>query len=203
MDVILGNKFMNVIERYNQELNIDGSDINEHLPILREYAEKCDTITEMGVRFVVSTYAFTIANPKKIVSIDIIHPNDHTERYGVSSSYRLKEIENYCTDNNIIFQFIKGDTKSIEIEETDLLFIDTLHTYQQLKAELNLHSNKVKKYIILHDTFSFAHTDDGGNTNCNPCGILPALNEFLKDNNNWSIHKVYENNNGLTILERK
>lgn len=191
MDVILGNKFMNIIERYNQELNIIQSDINEHLPVLREYAEKCDTITEMGVRFVVSTYAFAIANPKKIVSIDIIHPNDYTERYGVSSSYRLKEIEDHCTDNNIIFQFIKGDTKSIEIEETDLLFIDTLHTYEQLKAELNLHSNKVKKYIILHDTFSCARE------------LIPALNEFLKDNNNWSIHKVYENNNGLTILEKK
>ena len=182
---------MNIIERYNQELNIIESDINEHLPVLREYAEKCDTITEMGVRFVVSTYAFAIANPKKIVSIDIIHPNDYTERYGVSSSYRLKEIEDHCTDNNIIFQFIKGDTKSIEIEETDLLFIDTLHTYEQLKAELNLHSNKVKKYIILHDTFSCANE------------FIPALNEFLKDNNNWSIHKVYENNNGLTILEKK
>ena len=102
MDVILRNKFMNIIERYNQELNIIESDINEHLPVLREYAEKCDTITEMGVRFVVSTYAFAIANPKKIVSIDIIHPNDYTERYGVSSSYRLKEIEDHCTDNNII-----------------------------------------------------------------------------------------------------
>lgn len=182
---------MNVIERYNQELNIVESDVNEHLPVLREYAEKCDTITEMGVRFVVSTYAFAIANPKKIVSIDIIHPNDCTERYGVSSSYRLKEIEDYCTDNNIIFQFIKGDTTSIEIEETDLLFIDTLHTYQQLKAELNLHSNKVKKYIILHDTFSCANE------------LIPALNEFLTDNKNWSICKVYENNNGLTILQKK
>jgi len=34
------------------------SDINEHLPALREYASKCGTVAELGVRTKVSTYAF-------------------------------------------------------------------------------------------------------------------------------------------------
>ena len=34
------------------------SDINEHLPALRDLASKCDTVIEMGVRYCVSTWAF-------------------------------------------------------------------------------------------------------------------------------------------------
>jgi hypothetical protein len=31
-------------------------------------------------------------------------------------------------------------------------FIDTLHTGEQLRQELRLHSSRVRKYIVLHDT---------------------------------------------------
>ena len=40
------------------------SDINEHLPTLKRYAEDCDHITEMGVRWLVSTIAFMMGQPK-------------------------------------------------------------------------------------------------------------------------------------------
>ncbi len=48
---------MKIIDIYNNLCN-EKSDINEHLPTLKRYAEKCDHITEMGVRSVVSTWAF-------------------------------------------------------------------------------------------------------------------------------------------------
>ena len=47
-----------MIEDYYQIQCDTASDINEHLPVLKEYAQKCETITEMGVRAVVSTWAF-------------------------------------------------------------------------------------------------------------------------------------------------
>ena len=34
------------------------SDINEHLPTLYNYASKCESIIELGVRGIVSSYAF-------------------------------------------------------------------------------------------------------------------------------------------------
>ena len=34
------------------------SDIFEHLPILYEYTQKCDSVVECGVRDVVSSYSF-------------------------------------------------------------------------------------------------------------------------------------------------
>ena len=39
-------------------------DINEHLPILKRFSEECSHITEMGVRYMVSTWAF-LAGLKK------------------------------------------------------------------------------------------------------------------------------------------
>jgi hypothetical protein len=111
----------------------------------------------------------------------------------------MVQINDYCSSNNIYYQFILGDTTKIKIEETDLLFIDTFHKYGQLKKELELHGNKSKKYIILHDTTNCEFTDeDVGNI-----GILKAITEFLELNSHWVIHKRFYNNNGLTILKRK
>jgi hypothetical protein len=53
-----------IIKRYSELCQIP-SDINEHLITLKEYSEECDTITEMGVRWIVSTWALLSGNPKK------------------------------------------------------------------------------------------------------------------------------------------
>jgi len=52
------------------------SDINEHLPVLRDLASECETVVEMGVRYCVSTWAF-IERMKgsNLISIDIKQPS--------------------------------------------------------------------------------------------------------------------------------
>ena len=161
------------------------SDIHEHIDTLYNLAKECSHITEMGIRNVVSTWAFIFRDPEKLVGIDL-----HTN----GSVLLTKEI--YPK-----WEFIQADTTKIEIEKTDLLFIDTLHTYSQLKKELNLHAVNVNKYIALHDTTTYGHIDEstsGGDKE----GLVPAITEFLESNKDWSILKEYTNNNGLTILER-
>ena len=123
---------MNTVEEnYNTLVNTP-SDINEHLPVLKKYAEQCEHITEMGVRSVVSTFAFILAKPKKLISMDLFHPS----QYG--DDYRLDLISQYAKDNSIDFSFKLQNTLECTIEPTDMLFIDTLHTYGQLKKELEL-----------------------------------------------------------------
>lgn len=185
---------MSNIDSIFNELCQTKSDIQEHLPTLKEYTEKCDTVIEMGVCTAKSTHAFIAGKPKKLLSIDNRHPDSITGKIGlVDSLYSL------CKENNIEFEFLLASTLDIEIEETDLLFIDTWHTYHQLKKELELHGNKAKKYLIFHDTTSCEFKDeDGGNI-----GIWKAINEFLESNSHWEMHKRFTNNNGLTILKRK
>lgn len=172
------------------------SDINEHLPVLYAAAKKCDHITEFGIRAVVSTWAFLAAKPKKIISYDInMHPN-------INGAMQIAEHE------NISFIFNKEDTRKANIEQTDLLFIDTLHTYNQLTIELNKHYSFVNKYIILHDTTTYGEKDEEDSYHLEKIntaekhGLKVAILEFLENHPEWKTKYTFTNNNGLTVLER-
>ena len=166
------------------------SDINEHMPVLHEYAKKCDVIAEFGVRSVVSTFAFAFARPKKLLCVDI---NCYPE---ISPFLEL------CKEENIDAEFHQGHTLTYELPfDVDLLFIDTLHTYAQLSSELKRHHDRVLKYLIFHDTTIYGHSDEIQSSQ-SPQGLIPAIEELLKDSPQWQIDRVYENNNGLTILKR-
>ncbi len=176
-----------ILEQKYNELCLNKSDINEHLPTLKKYAEECEHITEMGVRGIVSTYALLMGKPKKLISYDIIPCN----------WLPVKELVEGVSD----FEFKIGNTLEIEIEETDFLFIDTLHNYRQLSAELKLHANKVKKYIGFHDTTSFEFHGESY-TGTKEDGIWLAIEEFLSENKDWQLDVRYRNNNGLTIIKK-
>lgn len=172
---------MSLIDLKFEILKNTPSDINEHFLTIKKYASECNTITEMGVRKIVSTWALLSGKPKKMVSIDIEHPNNFDAN--------IEEVYEFTKFEGIKFEFIKMSSLNIIIDETDLLFIDTLHEYNQLKQELNLHGNKAKKYIILHDTETFKLMN-------------LAFYEFIDENKHWIIKEMFFNNNGLTILER-
>jgi hypothetical protein len=178
------------------------SDINEHLPVLLKYSQECSHITEMGVRTGVSSWAFLYSNPQKMISYDI----------GMNPT--IQNIINIANACGINYTFNMNDVLSIEIEPTELLFIDTWHSYNQLYLELSLHSKNVSKYIILHDTVSYGYNDESPydgiseimkSKEKNKEGLINAVNDFLltNDGDNWLIHDVYTNNNGLTVLKRK
>jgi autotransporter strand-loop-strand O-heptosyltransferase len=177
-------------EIYMTHRNNSFLDINEHLPTLKRYAEECDHITEMGVRECVSTFALMMGNPKKLISYDIVP----IENYNIDR----EDIKSIAKENGVDFEFIVGDTTKIKIEETDFLFIDTEHIYEQLKTELKLHGNKVRKYIGLHDTT----TNEYIGSIKGHKGLWPAIEEFLDKNPHWKLHERFTNNNGLTILKR-
>jgi hypothetical protein len=190
-----------ILEKYNEHKNTP-SDINEHLETLYNLGKECSHITEMGVRWVSSTWPLVYSNPKKIISYDIVtNPN-------------IIEVINLCNEYSIDYSFQEKDVLQLEIELTELLFIDTLHTYNQLIKELEIHSNKVSKYIVLHDTEFFGRVDEvvyehaSNFVKNNPItkqGLMTAVEDFLSTElgQSWEIFKIYKNNNGLTILKNK
>jgi glycosyltransferase involved in cell wall biosynthesis len=170
------------------------ADIKEHLDTLVHYASKCDTIVEMGMRSIVSTWAFLAGKPKKMVSVDIAHPDTYSFIPGSST---LEEVESQCRMNDIEFEFKLSDSRTVKIPECDLLFIDTLHDEDQIRAELEAHASKAKRYIIFHDTTTFASI---GETQGKP-GIWQPIYELLMTQD-WRLVQRFNNNNGLTIIER-
>ena len=177
------------LEQIVNKIYLTPSDINEHIPTLIEYASECETITEMGVRAITSTWAFLGAAPKRLISYDMEDPS----HYGSN----IQIVHDVAKQYGLNFTFIKADVLKIDIEETDLLFLDTWHAYDQLKAELDIHHIKVKKYIAMHDTTTY-----GGPSQGDPIGLLAAVMEFLASHREWTVYYHTHSNNGLTILER-
>jgi len=162
------------------------SDINENVHILYDLAKECKTVTEMGVRTGVSTRAF-LASDVKLISYDIQLHQEVTALFQIAKALGKDAV------------YKQADVLRINIDETDLLFIDTLHTYSQLKQELKLHGNKARKYLAFHDTHTFGLRGEVGNE---PTGLLSAVIEFVMENPHWRF-KIYKmNNNGMTVLER-
>lgn len=186
--------------QFQQLCNID-SDINLHLNTLRYYASQSKTIVEMGVRWVVSTWAFLEGHPKKLTSYDIVNPEEWKR------GDRMSPVEEYAKENNIDFKFILQDVLTVKLPKTDLLFIDTWHVYDQLIQELNMHSSQVNKWIILHDTETFGEKGEKSSYSIREkkeyLGLKFAVNEFLQNNvDTWRLHEHYTFCNGLTILKR-
>lgn len=171
-------------EIYNQYVN-EKSDINEHLPTLKSLATD-KRVTEFGVRSGRSTVALLNGKPKKLNSYDI------------RNGQNLALLHDIAKEFNVNFRFKIADCLQEKIEETDVLFIDTIHNYDQLSAELLKHNENVTERIVIHDTATFGDIGQGGKK-----GMNQAIMEFLAAHQKWGVEKVYPNNNGLTILHRQ
>ena len=164
------------------------TDINEHLPMLYFLAQQCDHVTEFGVRTGASTLAFLHGlqgRPATLRSYDI------NDQYGVQDSLtkwtRVEWTFSICSTLLIT-----------RIEPTDLLFVDTLHNYDQVRQELALHGDAARRWIVFHDTETFGTVgDDGGR------GINQAITEWLEAKPEWRIVYRTHRNNGLTVIERE
>lgn len=163
------------------------SDISEHLPLLRALAAECDRVTEFGVGR--STWAFAAARPKSLRSYD---PAPDVGR-GFSDG-----VEAVVVGAGVDMRFTRASDLEVEIEPTDLLFIDTLHTGSQLARELATHAGKASRYVVLHDTETFGAVGEDGATP----GLRGALDAFLAEHPEWSVMQHRPNNNGLTVLSR-
>lgn len=172
---------------FNRSRSICG-DINEHMLRLAQLARECEHITEFGVRTGMSTYSFLHGLSNKPRAI--LRSHDLHDFFNIFAIRPQLEID---------WTFRQASTLDIDpIEPTDLLFIDTLHTYAQVKGELEKHGLRARKYIVFHDTVAFGKVgEDNGE------GINKAIFEWMAANPQWKVAEHYENNNGLTILAKQ
>jgi hypothetical protein len=157
------------------------------MDIFFDYASKCDIITELGIDSACSTLAFLNSGCKKVYS------------YNVVISANAQKVKQAAKEDGMFFKLINKDNLKIKIKKTDLLFIDTDHWYGQIKAELEHHYKRVKKWIMMHDTetFGLVNPFDG-----RP-GMKAAIFEFLEEHPEWEIKDHFEIGHGLTVIERQ
>lgn len=184
----------------------DPSDINELLETLRYYSSKCSHVTELGTRTGKSTSAFLFGQRDPQSSMFVA--------YDIASTPEAEQVFEYAKADGKKFKYIIQDdlAPGFEIEHTEFLFIDTLHTYKQLSQELERHAKNVSKMIAFHDTVSFGDhdevilgvTDNPEHPQYNDSEkhwLMLAIKEFMEKNPEREILEDHKNNNGLIILK--
>lgn len=170
-------------EQIYQEACAKDTDIHEHLPLLAQLASECQVVVELGVGWAQSTRGFLRHDVE-------LHSYEFNPLPGVRELF-----QSYQNAGRRVTLHV-ADTRSVEIPECDLLFVDSLHVYEQVQKELELHASKAKKYIGFHDTTTFADSGEFGGR-----GIWAAIQEFIDAHPEWQLIERRTNNNGLTILK--
>lgn len=176
---------MSLQEEYINQCSIP-SDINEHLSLLYELAKECKHCTEFGVGYARSTRAFAAA-------MDEVNGTLHSYEF-----HLLDGVSGFFEQAKHVATLHLQNILDSEIEETDLLLVDSHHTYDQVKQELAKFGDKVRKYIVFHDVelYGLSGQDPGS------VGIWPAINEWMDSHPQWKIKEHRYNNNGLLVVEK-
>ena len=165
-----------------------GTDMEGHMAALKHYSSQCSSVVEFGVYDCTSTWALLAGRPAKLTSYDIARRDE------------VAEVEQAAKNSATEFKFVLASTLETEIEPADLLFIDSEHTYDHLKKELELHAGKIKKFILFHDTTEFGHKDA---STYSGKGLQPAIDEFMAACPEWHVREVFTHCHGLTVLEKR
>lgn len=169
------------------------SDINQHLPVLLKYAQKCESITEFGLGVTGNSIMAFLKGCPKVTTYDI---ENHRQS--------IRDAEVYAASLGRSWTFkLQSSTKEV-IDETDFLFIDAEHSYPAVLYELEMQHEQVKKYIGFHDVVTFGHKNEFPDKVADPAvqGILLAVFTFLKNHPQWKVSYYSPHNNGLLILEK-
>lgn len=197
-DKSISNGFLDrefpIYQRIKQEMNSEQilqaeyiaacntySDIQKHVPVLHKLALECDSVVELGVRTGVSTRAFLPLNVK-------------LRSYDIENDPRVYELFSMANSLGKDMQYIMGDSLKIDIEPSDMMFVDTVHSYEQVSGELARHASKIRKYIAFHDTYVYGLGSEN---------VLSAVIDFIVKNPEWEICHYDIENNGLTVIKRK
>jgi hypothetical protein len=186
------------------------TDINEHLGLLCKLAKECSSVTELGLRGTESIWGLLQGLAES--------PSSFRSYLGIAfmfpSGRMIRLAERLANENNISFRLSQVHDEYSNIEPTDMLFIDSFHTYCHLTFELESFCPYVNKYIAMHYTsFPWGAADEAiyfenpiqypTEYDRNKRGLWPAVQDFLQRHPEWLLLERRVNNHGLTVLKRK
>ena len=154
-------------------------DMPDRLDWLVEKFSGLDTIVEFGSYQGCSTVGWLKCKPQKLIAVDY------------KLNLNLDLYSKIASEEGIDFKFILEDDLKVTIPETDLLFIDTIHTEDHTYKELSIHASFVKKYLAFHDVNPERFTVNKG------------IERYIAENPNiWKIIYHDINDCGFMVLER-
>lgn len=132
--------------------------------------------------------------------------------YDIKETRMARELKKIVGDR---WDYRIQDSRTADIPYCDLLFIDSLHTYEQMRIELELHAHKVREWLVFHDVSTFGEVGAEGETGRQSWtyqvgesvpmehrGIRPAIDRFQASHPDWRIWARYDESHGLLILRK-
>lgn len=164
------------MEEYFSLCMISNSATSEHLPTLRRLAGECWTVAELGTWHGDSAFAMMMGTPTRMICVDIEEPKYMPALVAAAEYYEIN------------FEFRQTDTRTTELPEVDMMFVDSLPTYEQVRDELKAHIDKVKKYLVFHDVDTYFP-------------IRQAIKEFA--DKDFDLVEQHHNSHGLWVMQRR
>lgn len=173
--------------------------ITPHLQTLRHYASKCEIACEFGVKRGFSSSAL-------LMGAAVVHSWDIAPTREAQRLAQLAPRWDYHIE----------DSRLCQTPVCDLLFVDSLHTYAQVKAELDTMRGLIRKYLICHDVLTFGSVGADGESGRQSwayepgqsvpqehLGIMPAILEFMAADPCWDVLEINPYSHGLLVLKRR
>jgi hypothetical protein len=118
----------------------------------------------------------------------------------------IKELEKYTAIAKEIEVNFQVAQITEEIEDTDLLYINTPAEGNYRATELHRYAKKVRKFILLPNTVAYGHQAVPNiklSSDAKPIGLVYGINHFIQNNDNWFILEHDDVLPGMTILVNK
>jgi len=150
-----------------------------YLFVLRDLARWCNTCVEFGVRRGGSTVGL-LSGCENVLSVDI--------------EWLPRFEKTYARIARLWPGWVRHSGDSVKMapmlpQEFDLLLHDSLHTYDQVDAELTTYADRVRKYLVFHDSLQCGSYGGGLNgPDPGTMGIRPAIDKLMARDPSWRVH---------------
>lgn len=160
-------------------------DLDQHLELLRDLGSRVDQVTVITKRRE-AALGFLAGRPAEL----IVYDREVDPLY-----QRLQEWAE--TEAVHLSVTTLTDFDLPPIESTELLFLDTVHSAEQLRRDLAAHGAGVRRFLVIRGTGAFGERAEG---DAEQPGLLHALREWLRENPEWFVVHHTAEQYGMTVL---
>ncbi len=170
-------------------------DLDQHADKIRELASQALHVTAICKRREWDVFLLA-GRPDDVVIWTTEHDDLHEQLHQVVLATEVnprapRRIKHYTVGQG----HPHGDR---QIDETDLLVLDTVHHGHQVYHELIKFSSQVRRRIVIRGTQAFGELSEDKQ---GP-GLLVGLRRFMRDRPEWSVIYHSANQYGLTVISR-